>query len=128
MSIDLIWGKAKFVQAIGKIAAAVLPIIFFSFLILRLARADLFEWVNEKRIAPNARYEATSNSENTDWRYLEGVEIGNLPLIINWPPDTNSGSSDKYMDKQIVETSKNNWKKEFYEVKIEFTVYDEGGG
>jgi hypothetical protein len=52
----------------------------------------------------------------------------NFPLtLIDWELVTNPGSSDKYMDKRIIGTVKNNSKEEFPEVKIEFTVYDEEG-
>jgi hypothetical protein len=58
----------------------------------------------------------------------EKITNPNFPLnFIHWQLVTNSGSSDKYMDKRIIGTVKNSSKKEFSEVKIEFTVYDEEG-
>jgi hypothetical protein len=52
----------------------------------------------------------------------------NFPLkLINWQLVINPGSGDKYVDKRIIGTVKNQSEKEFSEVKIEFTVYDEEG-
>ena len=52
----------------------------------------------------------------------------NFPMtLIDWQLVINPGSSDKYMDKRIIGTVKNNSEKKFSEVKIEFTVYDEEG-
>ncbi len=63
--------------------------------------------------------------ETEHWEKLTNP---NFPLTLsNWRIVTNPGSSDKYIDKRIIGTVKNNSKKEFSEVKVEFTVYDEDG-
>jgi hypothetical protein len=52
----------------------------------------------------------------------------NFPLTLtDWQVVINPGSSDKYMDKRIIGTVKNNSENKFSEVKIEFTIYDEEG-
>jgi hypothetical protein len=53
----------------------------------------------------------------------------NFPLkLIDGQLIFNLSSRDKYMDKQIIGTAKNNSKNKFSEVKIEFIAYDEDGG
>jgi hypothetical protein len=53
----------------------------------------------------------------------------NFPLrLIDCQLVTNPGISDKYMDKRIIGTVKNNPEKKFSQVEIEFTIYDEDGG
>ncbi len=47
--------------------------------------------------------------------------------LLSWQLVTSPGSSDKYMDKRVIGTVKNNSKTEFSEVKVEFTVYDGDG-
>jgi C4-type Zn-finger protein len=47
--------------------------------------------------------------------------------LIDWQLITQPSSGDKYIDKHIVGTVKNDSEKEFSEVRIEFSVYDEQG-
>jgi hypothetical protein len=65
------------------------------------------------------------------WRETERWEKltnPNFPLTLTeWRLVTNPGTSDKYVNKRIIGTVKNNSNEEFSEVKIEFTVYDEEG-
>jgi hypothetical protein len=64
--------------------------------------------------------------ETEHWKKLTNP---NFPLrLIDWQLVINPGSSDKYIDKHMIGTVKNNSKEEYSEVKIEFTVYDEEGG
>jgi hypothetical protein len=64
--------------------------------------------------------------EAEHWKKLTNP---NFPLnLIEWQLVINPGSSDKYVDKRITGTVKNNSETEYSEVKIEFTVYDEDGG
>jgi hypothetical protein len=69
------------------------------------------------------KYDLSQETER--WEKLANP---NFPLkLIDWQLVTNPGSSDKYMDKHIIGTVKNNSREEFSEVKIEFIVYDEEG-
>jgi len=47
--------------------------------------------------------------------------------LVDWQLVTNPHARDKYMDKHIIGRVKNNSKKEFSEIKIEFVLYDEEG-
>ena len=60
--------------------------------------------------------------------HWEKLTNPNFPLtLLGWQLVINPGSSDKYMDKRIIGTIKNNSETQFSEVKVEFTVYDEKG-
>jgi hypothetical protein len=75
-----------------------------------------YEWIRVK-------YDLSQETER--WEKLTNP---NFPLTLTeWRLVTNPRSSDKYVDKRIIGTVKNNSREEFSEVKIEFTVYDEEG-
>jgi hypothetical protein len=118
-------------QAMRKIAAAVFTILFCSLPILGLADAKVLKGVDEKEtihFAEDYKPIPEKFSQNLEGEYWEELIDQNFPLtLIDWRLVTNPGSSDKYMDKRIIGTVKNNSEKEFSEVKIEFTVYDEEG-
>jgi hypothetical protein len=64
--------------------------------------------------------------ETEPWEKLTNQ---NFPLkLIDWQLVINPGPSDKYMDKRIIGTVKNQSQREFSQVKIKFTAYDEEGG
>lgn len=115
-------------QTAGKIAIAASTIIFCSLLIFQLAPTDSSNAVYDKGIGH------FKHQRSIPERYCQGEkcwkELKNrdFPLcLINWQLVTNPDSSDKYVDKDIIGTIKNNSKEEFSEAKIEFTVYDEDG-
>jgi hypothetical protein len=120
----------KLVQAIRKIAAAAFTITSCSLFFFQLASADFPKVVYDKGIVNFERYESTPErySQNPEREYWEELTNPNFPLTLtDWQLVTNPDSSDKYMDKRIIGTVKNNSKEEFSEVKIEFTVYDKEG-
>ena len=117
-------------QAVKRIATGVLTVIFCSLLILQLASADFSKWKDEKGIVQFKQNKAIPRkySQNLEGKYWEELKNPNFPLaLIGWQLVTNPGSSDKYMDKRIIGTVKNNSENGFSEVKIEFIVYDEEG-
>jgi hypothetical protein len=117
-------------HTIWKIAVAVCTITFCSLLFFQLAIADFSTWVDDKGLTHFKPYgdrpeKCSQNPETEDWEKLTGT---NSPLsLIDWRLLVNPRSSDQYMDKRIIGTVKNNSKKGFSEVKIEFTVFDEEG-
>jgi hypothetical protein len=118
------------VQTLAKIGIEACTILFCLLLIVRLAPADFSGAVYDKRIGHFEQYERSPErySQNPEREYWEKLTNPKFPLtLIDWRLVTNPGSSDKYMDKRIIGTAKNNSKKEFSEVKIEFSVYDEEG-
>lgn len=117
-------------QAVKRIATGVPTVIFCSLLILQLASADFPNWKDEKGIVHFKQSKAIPQkySQNLEGEYWEELKNTNFPLaLMDWQLITNPRSSNKYMDKRIIGTVKNNSKKEFSEVKVEFTVYDEDG-
>ncbi|MGA2518901.1 MAG: FxLYD domain-containing protein [Thermodesulfobacteriota bacterium] len=130
MDIDLIRKGAKLVQAIRKIAAAAFTIAFCSLFFFRLTSAGFSRALYDKGIYQFKHYESTPERyvQDPEGKYWQELKNRNFPLaLIDWQLVTNLGSGDKYMDKRIIGTVKNNSKEEFSEVKIEFTVYDEEG-
>jgi hypothetical protein len=117
-------------QAIRKTAVGAFTIAFCSLLFFQLAPANSFKAVYKKGIVSFDQYESTPErySQNPEGEYWEKLTNSNFPLTLTeWRLATNPRSSDKYVDKRIIGTVKNNSKEEFSEVKIEFAVYDEEG-
>ncbi len=117
-------------QVVKRIATGVPTVIFCSLLILQLASADFSKWKDEKGIVHFKQNKAIPQkySQNLEGQYWEELKNPNFPLaLIDWQLITNPRSNDKYMEKCIIGTVKNNSEKEFSEVKVEFTVYDEEG-
>lgn len=72
-----------------------------------------------------APYETHSQSARAEWKKLTNPTY---PLsVLNWDLVANPSSSDKTMDKMIVGKVRNHSKREFSEVKIAFSIYDEEG-
>jgi hypothetical protein len=70
-------------------------------------------------------FDEYSQNQATEWQRLKNPSF---PLSVNhWELVPNPSASDKSMDKMIVGRVKNNSKKEFSEVRIEFIVYDDEG-
>jgi hypothetical protein len=130
MGMDGISKGDKMMQKTGGIAIASFTIIFCSLLIFQLAPADLCKAVYNKKNVNFDQYESTPErySQNPEGGYWEQLANQKFPLaLMDWRLVTNPASSDKYVDKRLMGTVKNNSEKEFSEVKIEFTVYDEEG-
>ncbi len=118
-------------QAIRKTAVAAFAFTFCSLLFFQLAPADFPKAVYDKGIINFEQYESTPErySQNLERECWEKLTNQNFPLTLTvWRLVTNPRSSDRYVDKRIMGTVENNSKKEYSEVKIEFTVYDEEGG
>ncbi len=115
-------------QAKRKMTIAVCSITFCSLLIFHLTDAYSSKRVDDKGFMFFKPCEAkpekySQNPEEEAWRKLRGR---NPPLtVIDWRLVVNPNFSDKYMNKRIIGTVKNNSKKRVSEVKIEFTVFDE---
>jgi hypothetical protein len=117
-------------QTEGEMAMVASTIIFGSLLFFQSAPADFPKAVYDKGIVNFEQYKSTPEgySQNLEREYWEKLTNPNFPLTLTeWRLVTNPRSSDKYVDKRIMGTVKNNSKEEFSEVKIEFTVYDEDG-
>jgi hypothetical protein len=117
-------------QTVKRMAAGVPTVIFCSLLILQLASADFSKGKHEKGIVHFKQNKAIPQkySQNLEGEYWEELKNRNFPLTLtDWQLVTNPATSDKYMDKRIIGTVKNNFEKKFSEVKIEFTIYDEDG-
>jgi hypothetical protein len=119
-------------QTEEKLLLLLLIATFCSVQILQLAHAEGFQREDAVGIVQFAsehemirkKYDLCQEAER--WEKLTNPI---LPLrLIDWQLFINPGSSDKYMDKRIIGTVKNNSEKRFSEVKVEFTVYDEEGG
>lgn len=130
MNIDLTRKEMKLVQAIRRIAVAAFTMTFCLFPSFQLAVAGFCKGAFGKEIVHYEHHESlpekySQNPEGESWKQLTGT---NLQLaFIDWQLVTNPDSTDKYMDKRIIGTVKNNSTKGFSELKIEFTVYDEEG-
>ncbi len=104
--------------------------MFIQFVFFQLALADSSGAVHSQEIVPVEHPQHTpqkysQNPESESWEQLTGT---NLQLtLIDWQLVTHPTSGDKYMNKCILGTVKNNSAKGFSEVKIGFTIYDEDG-
>ncbi len=116
--------------AVKQITPAVLAAMCFFLFISRTASANLSEVPDRQMIFyyPDGRLLPESYRQNSERRYSENPKTANSPLTLtDWQLVTNPRSIDKSMNKHVVGTVKNNSQKEFSEIKIEFTVYDEDG-
>jgi hypothetical protein len=118
------------VQSIRKISLAAWTIVFIPFFFLESALEDFSRTVDGQEIIQLKRPQSTpktysQNPEEESWEQLKGKNLQSV--LIDWQLLTNPGASDKYMDKRIIGMVKNNSVREFSELKIEFTVYDEEG-
>jgi len=104
---------------------------FCSLQIFQLAHAEGFRREDTKGIlhfTPDHEMMRKKYNLCQETERWEELKNRNFPLtLIDWQLVTNPGSSDKYMDKRIIGTVKNNSENGFSEVKIEFIVYDEEG-
>ncbi len=117
-------------REVKQIAMALLTVMVSFFLTSHMAFANLFGGTGDKEILyyPCVRLLLERLSQNSEEKYWEKLKGTNLPLtLVNWSLVTNQHSSDKYMNKCVIGAVKNNSKKEFSEVKVEFIVYDEDG-
>ena len=99
-----------------KIGQGVPTVIFCSLLILQLASAEFSKGKDEKGIVHFKQNKAIPQkySQNLEGEYWEKLTNPNFPLtLIDWQLITNPRSSDKYMDKRIIGTVKNNSEKNF---------------
>lgn len=118
-------------QAVKRIATGVLTVIFCLLLISQTVFANYYGRTNDEDIFhyPCGRLILEKHSQNPEGKYWENLKGANFPLtLIDWQLVIDPGSGDKYMDKRIIGTVKNNSEKKFSEIKIEFTIYDEDGG
>jgi hypothetical protein len=104
---------------------------FFWLQILSVAFAAGFRLEDSKCIVLSApdyelvkgKYDLCQETER--WEKLTGTN--SLLFLMDWRLVVNPRSGDQYMDKRITGAVKNNSEREFSEVKIEFTVFDEEG-
>ena len=107
-----------------------LSVVFCLILGFQITFAEIYGLVEQKEailFAENYRtaFEEHSQNQTTEWQELKNPTF---PLsLTNWELVTNPSASDKSMDKMIVGRVKNNSKREFPEVRIEFIIYDEEG-
>ncbi len=115
-------------QPVKKVATAVFIIIFSLLPISQEAFANFSRRTDTQEIFPSGPPILERLSQNSEVKYWEQLKGTNVALtLVNWQLVTNPRSSDKYMDKRVIGTVKNNSKKGFSEVKVEFFVYDEDG-
>jgi hypothetical protein len=117
-------------QSVRKISLAVLTMVSIPFVFFESALADFPRTMDGKEITHLEHPQSTpqkysQNPEGESWEQLTGKSLQSL--LIDWQLITNPESIDKYMDKRIIGTVKNNSEREFPELKIEFTVYDREG-
>jgi hypothetical protein len=118
------------VQSVRKITLAILAIVFIPFVFFESALAIFSRGVDGKEIIQLEWPQSTpktysQNPEEESWEQLKGKDFQSI--LIDWQLVTHPGTIDKYMDKFIIGTVKNRSVREFSELKIEFTVYDEEG-
>jgi hypothetical protein len=117
-------------RGVKQIAMATVTVIFPLLLISHTVFANFYGRTNDEDIFhyPCGRLILEKHSQNPEREYWENLKGTNFPLtVMDWQLVSKPGSRDKYMNKRVVGTVKNNSKKEFSEVKIEFTVYDGEG-
>jgi hypothetical protein len=117
-------------RGVKQIAMATVTVIFPLLLISHTVFANFCGRTDNQEIFryPSGPLILERLSQNSEEKYWENLMGANVPLtLVNWQLITNPRSSDKYMNKRVVGAVKNNSKKEFSEVKVEFTVYDEEG-
>ncbi len=117
-------------QTTRKIAIALSSIAFCSSLIFQLAYGGFSRGVDGKGLMffkPDEVKPETycQNPEREDLKEL--TDRNPLLTVSEWQLVVNPNSSDKYMNKRIVGSVKNNSDKKVSEVRIEFTVFDEEG-
>jgi hypothetical protein len=120
----------KEMRAVKQIATAVLTVIFSLLLISHTAFSNFYGRTDDQEIFhyPCNRLILEEHSQNPEGEYWENLKGSNFPLtLMDWQLVTKLGSRDKYMNKRVVGTVRNNSNQEFSEVKVEFTVYDEQG-
>jgi hypothetical protein len=118
------------VQSVRKITLAILAIVFIPFVFFESAIANFPRAMFGKEVIHLEHPQSTpqqysQNPEGEGWEQLKGKDFQSI--LIDWQLVTNPGTIDKYMDKFIIGTVKNRSVREFSELKIEFTVYDEEG-
>jgi hypothetical protein len=115
-------------EILERIMLIVLPVAFCFIVGSQIISAEIYRKTEEKEtiaFAGNYRtaFEQYSQNQITEWQKLKNPTF---PLsVLNWELVTNPSASDKSMDTMIVGRVKNNSKREFPEVKIEFIIYDE---
>jgi hypothetical protein len=117
-------------RAVEEIAMATVTVLLALLLISHTAFANFYVRTDNHEIFryPCDRLILEEHSQNSAGKYWENVKGSNFPLtLMDWKLASKPGSRDKYMNKRLVGTVKNNSKEEFSEVKVEFTVYDEEG-
>ncbi len=72
------------------------------------------------------RAEVLKETDETERGYLKSTNP-NYTTLVGWQLVPNPHPNNKYMDKEITGTVKNNSPREFSEIKIEFVVYDREG-
>ena len=105
--------------------------VAFCFLMgFQITFAEIYGSVEKKEAIPfsenyRTAFEEHSQNQTTEWQELKNPTF---PLsVTNWELIANPSASDKSMDKMIVGRVKNNSKREFPKVRIEFIIYDEEG-
>lgn len=121
----------KRMQQEGIILLLLSIVTFFSLPICLLAYGAGFRLEDTRStvvLAPaheliKGKYDLCQETER--WKKLTDP---NFPLkVVDWQIAINPGSSDRYMDKHIIGSVKNESERGFSEVKIEYTVFDEEG-
>lgn len=93
----------------------------FAHVYVRMGGREPAPFAENDRVA----FKIYSQVSRTEWKQIKNPTF---PLsVMNWDLVTNPSASDKSMDKMIVGKVRNNSKRAFSEIKIEFSIYDEKG-
>ena len=101
-------------REVKEIDMAVLTVIFSLFLTSQIAFANSYGRADDEEIFryPYGLRILERLSQNSGKEYWEKLKGANVPLtLVNWQLITNPRSIDKYMDKRVIGTVKNNSRK-----------------
>ncbi len=117
-------------RAVKQVATGVVKVIFFLFLTAHMAFGNSNGSADDQKafLPPGRPLVVERHDQNSGEKYWEKLNGADVPFtLVNWQLVADPRTSDKYMNRRVVGVVKNNSRKEFPEVKVEFIVYDENG-
>ena len=119
-------------KVLEKIVVIVLITLFWFAADFQIAPSEIYKVLDEKdtiHFTEDWKTVLEKYAQNPEREYWEELPDANFPLtLIDWQIITKPSSGEKYFNKHIIGTIKNNSKKEFSEVKVQSILYNEKGG
>ncbi len=119
-------------KVLERIVVIVFTTLFWFVADFQIAPSEIYTGLDEKdtvHFTEDWKTVLEKYAQNPEREYWEELPDANFPLtLIDWQIITKPSSGEKYFNKHIIGTIKNNSKKEFSEVKVQFILYNEKGG